>query len=141
MITNEIFQVPENLKAHFLRLYQMAVCDDSFSALELKMLYTFAEERGIIDTYLDEILLNPIEVKNIVPDLLEEKIDYLYDLTVMIWADGQVDDNEKSALEKYIRLFGFVEENILPIAEYLLRSVQLGKTKNEIIIELQNNKS
>ncbi len=134
----EIIQVPEKLKAHFLRLYQMAICDDSFSKLELKMLYRFAEERGITSKNLDELLLNPIGSKNILPNLLEEKIDYLYDLTVMIWADERIDDNERSALEKYIKLFGFVDSNVVEIADYFLNSVKTGKTKNDIINELQN---
>jgi hypothetical protein len=134
----EIIQVPEKLKAHFLRLYQMAICDDNFSKLELKMLYKFAEERGVTAKNLDEILLNPIDSKNTLPILLEEKIDYLYDLTVMIWVDEKIDDNERSALEKYIQLFGFIEENVSTIADYLLESVKNGKTKNEIINELQN---
>ena len=134
----EITQVSEKLKAHFLRLYQMAICDEQFSTLELKMLYKFAEERGVTSRDLDEVLLNPIDSKNMLPDALQEKIDYLYDLTVMIWADEHIDDNERSALEKYIRLFGFVEENITEIADYFLVSVKNGKAKNEIINELQN---
>jgi len=134
----EIIQVPENLKAHFLRLYQMAICDDNFSKLELKMLYKFAEERGVTPKDLDELLLNPIDTKNTLPELIEEKIDYLYDLTVMIWADEKIDDDERSALEKYIKLFGFVEANITEIADYFLESVKQGKTKNDIINELQN---
>ncbi|WP_421945501.1 hypothetical protein [Pedobacter sp.] len=134
----EILQIPEKLKAHFLRLYQMAICDDDFSSLELKMLYKFAEERGITPKNLDEILLNPIDSKSNFPDLLEEKIEYLYDLTVMIWADEKIDENERITLEKYIKLFGFMEENIAAIAEYFLESVKSNKTKQTIISELQN---
>ncbi|AJW63210.1 hypothetical protein VO54_01734 [Elizabethkingia miricola] len=131
-------QISENLKAHFLRLYQMAICDDNFSKLELKMLYRFAEERGITAKNLDEILLNPVDTKNALPQTLEDKIDYLYDLVLMIWADDHVDDNERSALEKYIKLFGFVEENVSAIANYLLEAVKSGKTKSDILYELQN---
>ncbi len=134
----EIIQVPETLKAHFLRLYQMAICDDNFSKLELKMLYKFAEERGVTAKSLDEILLNPIDSQHTIPTEIEQKIDYLYDLTTMIWADERIDDNERSALEKYIKIFGFVESNIPEIADYFLESVKQGKTKNEIINELQN---
>ena len=131
-------QIPENLKAHFLRLYQMAICDDNFSSLELKMLYRFAQERGITSKNLDEILMNPLDTKNALPHTLEDKIDYLYDLVLMIWADHQVDDNERSALEKYIKLFGFVEENVPAIADYLLEAVKNGKSKSDILYELQN---
>ena len=56
-------QISENLKAHFLRLYQMAICDDNFSKLELKMLYRFAEERGVTAKNLDEVLLSPVDTK------------------------------------------------------------------------------
>ncbi|MCL1663210.1 hypothetical protein M2T78_03030 [Elizabethkingia ursingii] len=130
--------ISETLKSHFLRLYQMAICDDNFSKLELKMLYRFAEERGVTAKNLDEILLNPVDTKNALPQILEDKIDYLYDLVLMIWADDRVDDNERSALEKYIRLFGFVEENVSAIADYLLEAVKSGKTKSDILYELQN---
>lgn len=131
-------QISETLKSHFLRLYQMAICDDNFSKLELKMLYRFAEERGVTAKNLDEILLNPVDTKNALPQTLEDKIDYLYDLVLMIWADDRVDDNERSALEKYIKLFGFVEENVSAIANYLLEAVKSGKTKSDILYELQN---
>jgi uncharacterized tellurite resistance protein B-like protein len=134
----ETIQISEKLKAHFLRLYQMAIADDNFSTLELKMLYKFAEERGVTAKDLDGILLNPIDSKNVLPELLDEKIDYLYDLTLMIWADESVDDNERSALEKYIKLFGFMDENASAIADYFLDSVKSGKSRQEIINELQN---
>ncbi|WP_343680970.1 hypothetical protein [Chryseobacterium arthrosphaerae] len=131
-------QITENLKAHFLRLYQMAICDDDFSALELKMLYKCAEERGISAKNLDETLLNPINLKSLVPQTIEEKVDYLYDLTVMIWADGVVSPNEYIAMQKYVLMFGFLEENATAIVDYLIESVKIGKNKSEILYELKN---
>ncbi|HFK5555036.1 TPA: hypothetical protein ACGZ9Q_003110 [Elizabethkingia anophelis] len=131
-------QISENLKVHFLRLYQMALSDDDFSLAELKMLYKIAEERGVPAESLDEILLNPVNTRNILPQTIEEKIAYLYDLVLMILSDGRIDINERIALEKYIRLFGFTEENISAIAEYLLEAVRNGKTKNDILHEIQN---
>jgi len=136
--TMEPIQITENLKAHFLRLYQMAICDDDFSALELKMLYKCAEERGISPKNLDEILLNPINFKSLVPQTIEEKVDYLYDLTVMIWADGVVSPNEYSAMEKYVLMFGFLEENVKAIVDYMITSVKTGKNKTDILYELKN---
>lgn len=131
-------QITENLKAHFLRLYQMAICDDDFSALELKMLYRSAEERGISSKNLDEVLLNPINIKSLVPNTIEEKVDYLYDLTVMIWADGVVSPNEYSAMQKYVLMFGFLEENVTAIVDYLIEAIKIGKNKSEILYELKN---
>ncbi len=131
-------QISENLKVHFLRLYQMALSDDDFSMYELKMLYKIAEERGVSAKSLDGILLNPIDTRNILPQTLEEKIAYLYDLVLMILSDGRINISERITLEKYIRLFGFVEENIAEIANYLLEAVEAGKTKSDILNEIQN---
>ncbi|QWT84934.1 MULTISPECIES: hypothetical protein [unclassified Chryseobacterium] len=131
-------QITESLKAHFLRLYQMAICDDDFSALELKMLYKCAEERGISSKNLDDILLNPINLKSLIPKTIEEKVDYLYDLTVMIWADGVVSPNEYSAMQKYVLMFGFLQENTTAIVDYLIEAIKIGKNKSEILYELKN---
>ncbi|KMQ69680.1 hypothetical protein ACM39_01075 [Chryseobacterium sp. FH2] len=134
----ETIQIPEKLKAHFLRLYQMAICDDDFSTQELKMLYKSAEERGISSKDLDEILLNPLNSKSLVPETVEEKVESLYDLTVMVWADGVVSENEYSTLEKYVTMFGFMEENTKDIVDYFIEAVKQGKTKTDILNDLKN---
>lgn len=131
----ETKQITEHLKAHFLRLYKLAIIDEDFSELELKMLYKFAEQRGISSVDLDKILLNPINTNNLVPETLQDKIESLYDLAVMIWADHKVDENERIALEKYIKMYGFEEENISSIADYFLEMVKEGKTKLDILNE------
>ena len=87
---------------------------------------------------MDEILLNAINLKSLVPKTIEEKIDYLYDLTVMIWADGIVSPNEYAAMQKYVLMFGFLEENVTAIVDYLIEAVRIGKNKSEILYELKN---
>ncbi|WP_420571933.1 hypothetical protein [Kordia sp.] len=125
MITNE-------LKSHFLRLYQIAFADDEFDILELQMLYKFAEERGISKEQLNHILLNPSHDSSI-PESLEKRIEYLYDLALMVWADEKVTDDEYISLKKYCKKFGFVEENISEIVDYLLDCARKNVSKEEII--------
>lgn len=125
MITNE-------LKSHFLRLYQIAFVDDDFDILELQMLYRFAEERGISKEQLDHILLNPSHDASI-PESLEERISYLYDLALMVWADKKVTEDEYITLKKYCRKFEFLEENITEIVDYLLDCAKKN-IKKEVII-------
>lgn len=132
----EKIEVSTALKSHFLRLYQIALADGEFSALELKMLYEFAEERGIPNEHLDRILLQPLDMNNLIPEKLSEKLEFLCDFTAMIWADGVVNEDERDALEKYIKLFGFLDQNIKPLANYLIDSFEEKKTKQEIITGL-----
>lgn len=126
------------LKSHFLRLYQMALSDDNFDVLELQMLYQFADERGILREELDKLFLNPINSNLSIPNDLNTRIEYLYDLTRIIWADGQITIDEMNTLKKYCKKFEFLEENIDELANYLIDCVQKGIGKQEIINQLNS---
>ena len=126
------------LKSHFLRLYQMALSDDRFDVLELQMLYHFADERGIPKEELDKLFLNPVNTEFIVPESLNTKIEYLYDLTRIIWADEKITDDELNMLRKYCRKFDFIEENINDLSDYLIDCVQKNIGKEEIISQLNS---
>lgn len=124
--------ISTELKSHFLRLYQIAFSDDNFDLLEMQMLYKFAEERGLTNDQLNDILLNPSHDSSI-PESLEQRVEYLYDLAVMIWADKQVTEDEYITLKKYCKKFEFLEENITELADYLLGSAKQNLPKEEII--------
>ena len=129
--------ISEEIKSHFLRLYQIALADDEFSPLEMRLLYQFANERNISKEQLDEILTGhsgPITI----PETLEKRIEYLYDFALMIWADEIVTDDEYNALKKYCKKFEFMEDKIVPLTEYLITSAKEGKSKESILLELNN---
>ena len=125
------------LKSHFLRLYQIAFSDDNFHPIELQMLYQFASERGLSKEDLNQILLNPSHDTSI-PENVEDRVGYLYDLAVMIWADNIVTEDELNTLKKYCKKFEFIEENIDQLADYLLTCAKEGIDKKEIINHINN---
>ncbi|WP_306352027.1 hypothetical protein [Flavobacterium sp. '19STA2R22 D10 B1'] len=135
-MTNTI--LTEELKSHFLRLYQIALSDDNFGVLELQMLYHFADERGVPKSEMEKLLLNPTQHESIIPNDITERINYLYDLTRMILVDDIVTEDEKNALKKYCKKFDFLEENIDDITTYLIDCVQKGIQKDEIINQLNS---
>lgn len=129
--------ITAELKSHFLRLYQIALSDDNFSHLEMQLLYKFAEERAISKIELDAIL-TAHSGDVIIPETLENKIEYLYDFALMIWADEIVNKDEEIALKKYIKNFGFLDKNVDDLSEYLLDSAKQDKPKTEILKELKD---
>ena len=129
--------ISTELKSHFLRLYQIAFTDDNFDVLELQMLYNFAHDRGLSTEQLNGILLNP-SVTTSIPESLEVRVEYLYDLARMIWADGVVTVDELSTLKKYCKRFEFLNENIDELANYLLGCAKKGTSKDEIIKNLNS---
>lgn len=127
--------IPLQLKSHFLRLYQIALADENFDHLEMQLLYKFAEERGISKSDLDSILTGSIGEVTI-PYTLEERIEYLYDFALMIWADEIITEDERNTLIKYCRKFEFLEENIEELTNYLLENAKQGTSKSQILQEL-----
>lgn len=112
------------LQSHFLNLYAMALSDTQIDTVELETLYKIGQEKGIEKSEIDQVILNPDKVKFTFPDNLNEKITYLYDFAKIILADGVVDKNERSTLELFCNRFGFEEENITGIADFLIASAK-----------------
>lgn len=133
----EKIEISNELKTHFLRLYQIAFSDDNFDVLELQMLYDFANERGVSEAHLNNILLHPTN-DNSIPETLENRVEYLYDFALMIWADGKVTEDERNTLKKYCKRFEFLNENIEELTSYLLKSAKEGVKKEVIINDLKN---
>ncbi len=115
----------------------MAFSDDNFDVLELQMLYKFASDRGVSKQDLEEILLHPSQISSI-PENIEEKIEYLYDLAIMIWADDIATADEINTLKKYCLKFGFLEENILELSDFLLAKAKEKTPKEDLINQIIN---
>lgn len=130
--------ISAELKSHFLRLYEMALSDDNFDILELQMLYRLAEEKGIPKEELDKLFLNPVNHQTFIPEDLNTRIEYLYDLTCIILADEIITEDETNTLKKYCKKFEFLDENIEELSTYLLECVQNGVKKEEIINQLNS---
>lgn len=127
------------LKAHFLNLYHMAISDSNADMKELELLYQIGEARGISRIEIDELLLAPNQVGFTQPQTVLEKIDCLYDLSLIAWADGSVDPNERKALELFCTRFGFKDENITQICEFLLDEASRNTPKKQILQTVSQN--
>ena len=128
-----------NLKSHFLNLYSMALADTQIETIELELLYNIGAERGIEKRDIEQLILSPDKVKFSIPDSLNEKIEFLFDLARIIWIDGKVDIYEEKALEMFCTKFGFLDENISALSQFLISEVKMSKTKEEIIEIVNQN--
>lgn len=121
----------EELKSHFLNLYQMVLSDTEVKPEELIMLYKIGIEHNVSSDEINKLLISPN--KQIIPLDTETKVRHLYDLSRMAWSDGVLDQNEKNTLQLFCRKFGFIEDNIDKICEYLLDQAEKNTSIEEII--------
>jgi len=130
-----MINVSAHLKGQFLRLYQIAASDGDFSSTELEMLYNYALSRGVSKEELTKILSAP-SGKIEIPSELDKKIEYLYDMAKMVWADGVVEEDEIDTMKKYAKRFGFLRDHLDDVVNYILESVKEGKSLENVIMEI-----
>ena len=127
------------LKSHFLNLYHMAVADSNADVRELEMLYRIGEAKGVTRTEIDTLLLQPNQAGISQPQTVIEKIDCLYDLSLIAWADGSVDPQERRALELFCSRFGFKDENISQLCDFLLEEASKNTPKQQLLHTVSQN--
>lgn len=125
----------DEMKSHFMNLYNMVLADGNVKPEELVKVYTIGLKHGVSPAEFNQLLLSPVNSTQ--PDTLEKKISHLFDLCEIILADGDIDDTELSTLKRYCTLFGFEEENATAIADFMIKNVKQGHTLESIIKEVQ----
>lgn len=118
----------EKLKPLFLNLYAMVLADDKVDPQEIATLYEIgSRDYGLTPSDVNQYSFGkkvPYE-----PQTLEEKVRFLYNLGEIAWADGVIDEKEKSLLKDYAAKLNFLDENLDTITNVILEATQPSSKK------------
>lgn len=123
------------LKRHFFNLYCLALSDGYLDFKELQTLYDIGVEHGITPEQINQLVLTA-NIAPKVPKAIAEKVECLYDLTRMAWADGKIAQEEHDIIKKCVIRYGFLPENATGIVDYFIESVKENKSKTDILNEI-----
>ena len=122
----------DQIKSQLLRLYQVALIDDEFSLVEWEVLVQVAEARNVTESQLKEIISNPVG-EILYPKGEKEKLDYLLDLSKMIWADGKVTKEERALFIQLYLNFGLPSEYEQLILNHVLEHNSSDMSLDELV--------
>jgi len=128
----------EKLKSRFLGLYCMILADGVIDSRELETVYRIGRETyGLTE---DEILtaIRDSGTSYELPVILNEKIELLYQLGEIAWADGRIEESEKDIMRKYALQMDFDSANIDAIVDYILDKVEHKVPLSEVIKEVND---
>ena len=124
------------MRRHFFDLYCLALSDGYLDFTELQTLYDIGVERGITPEQIKQWVLTA-NIAPEVPETLSDKVECLYDLTRMAWADGKIADEEREVIKKCVVHYGrFMDGNADGIVDYFIESIKENKTKTDILNEI-----
>lgn len=116
----------------------MVMADGIISAKELEKMYCIGRDNyNLTPEEISQCVLSA-GTSFIAPEDMEDCISILYELAEIAWADGGIDDTEKTLLSRYAIRLGYKEENADGIADYMLQQVKNGKSKEEVIKQIVN---
>jgi uncharacterized tellurite resistance protein B-like protein len=130
----------ENDKKMFLGLYQMLLADAEVHPNELELLYQIGKEKGgITEEEIQRAIFSPNTFVSLESLSDDDRIEYLYNLSRMALADGNIDSKEKEILQEASRQLGFAEENVLEISEFLLAQAKEKRLFEEVLQTIKNS--
>lgn len=128
-------EMDDALKWHFFNLYCLALSDEQFDFTELQTLYSIGVEHGITSEQINQVVLTA-NITPTIPATIDGKVECLYDLARMAWADGKIEPEEREIIKKCVIRYGFLAENADAIVDYFIASVKENKSKTDIINEI-----
>lgn len=122
----------------FLELYCMAMADGILHPKEMETLYRIGlENYGLTEAAIDESIKSA-GFSSLIPESAEDRIAVLYEMALIAWADGKLEEPERNMLQRYAAKYGVNEENITELVDFLLSQAKENVDKDIIIKQLKN---
>ena len=123
-------------KMQFLDLYCMVMADGIVHPKEMETLYRIGlENYGLTESEINEGVKSA-GVSSVIPELPEERIAVLYEMAIIAWADGVLEDSERNMLRRYASMYCVNEESIDELVDFLLEKAYNNTDEIEVIKEL-----
>lgn len=97
-------------KNHIRNLLALARIDGHVHAKEEKLLFKIGKRYGLKERQIKELVDSKEKHKINVPDNHIDKMNVLYDLLLMIYADNKVDPHEVEFFDSAVKRFGYKKE-------------------------------
>lgn len=121
----------------FLELYRMVMADGIAHPKEMETLYRIGIEKYRLTNELIGKIISAGGTSTIVPKLPEERIQILYEMALIAWSDGTIEDSEQNLLRRYALKYGIKEEQVDNLIEFLLAKAQENVNEDEVIKSLE----
>lgn len=114
----------------------MVIADGIVHPQEMETLYRIGTETyGLSEEEID-LSVKDSGVSNYIPETYEERICVLYEMALIAWADGKIEDTERILLKRYASLYGVADESIEELVDFLLERAKNNSNEQDVITEL-----
>lgn len=128
----------ERNKGHFSAIVRVAMENGHLSPEERLFLDKLAKQLEISEEEYKEILANPMRYPINPPYLYVQRLERLYDLSKMVYADHVLGPRQKEILTRFALALGFTPGNVNLIVEKALSLQVMGVDLDTFLYEMQH---
>ena len=125
-------------KGHFASIVRVAMTDDVITEGEQKFLNRLANRLNISESDYKTILKDFMSYPINPPISYDDRLERLFDLTRMVWADGIRQADQVKLLRKFCVALGFHATNVKYISEKALELVKHDHDLEEFVYGIKN---
>ena len=123
-------------KGHFSAIVRVAIADGDLSREEKEFLDKLAIRLEISAAEYEEILENPMKYPVNPPYLHTQRLERLYDLSRMVYADHILGPKQKEILTKFALALGFTPGNVSLIVDKAMSLLMLNVDLDSFVYEM-----
>jgi uncharacterized tellurite resistance protein B-like protein len=127
-------------KSHLSNLIALAMADGQIHEHELKLIYRIGEKYKLKEKQIQKLLDSPNRSEIYIPESHEHKMEQLYDLIRMVYADGVVEELEVTFCENVMDLFGYKKEIVRWLIEIFKNEHRPLGTEWEKLVQIAKDK-
>ncbi|MFT6748165.1 MAG: putative tellurite resistance protein B-like protein [Flavobacterium sp.] len=123
-------------KSHFASIYRVAIADGDLSTEEKDFLDKLAIRLEISESEYQEITANPMKYPVNPPYLHTQRLERLYDLSRMVYADHILGPKQKAILIRFALALGFTPGNVPFIIDKALSLLMIEVDLDTFLYEM-----
>jgi len=127
-------------KDHFGHLIQVAMADGKIEPSELEMLHRFGSKLGLTTPEVDDLLETSKKSAYIPPDELSKRFGQLFDVIKMVYADGQIGNNEMRLATGLALKSGFTEQELPLLLALLINGIKNNEDEDDLFELFKNRR-
>lgn len=120
-------------KEYFISLIQVSRIDGKIAPAELEMLYKEGIKFGLSEPEIETLINSEEHHTYHAPYSLKDKFEQLYNVAVLILADGVVSDKEKRILKRFATEAGFEDKSITYLVGLLLKGIKENECEEDLL--------
>ena len=125
-------------KGHFSAIVRVALSDGTITPNEKQFLEKLSIKLEISPAEYEEILENPLKYPVNPPLMHSHRLERLYDLARMVYADDVLGDKQQDLLTRFALALGFTAGNVSYIVDKALKLVDMNVDLDTFTYEMQH---